>query len=565
MNIKKVIKSLSNIRWLAASIRPYLGALILIIAVESLAAIASVLMAVASKNLVDSAIYDGLKSAGPNIALFVSVILFMQISRAFLTVYTARVHERYSNDMRQGIFAKLINIEWAQVSRYHSGDLLTRLTSDINSVTNGSISVLPQIISLGVQLTAAFVTLMVYDKSLAILAFVLAPFTILVSRFYGRRLGKMHIQIQETESTYRSQMQEYLQNLLVIKTFNLEENSKKKIGELQKEKLELVTKRSKAGVMASTIMSIGYWLGYGSAFGWGIVKVARGTATYGTMTAFLQLVNQVQAPFMGLSRMLPQIIAALASAGRLIELERLNTEVTDELLETPGSVGIKFENVSFSYEDDEVVLNNISMEALPGEIVAIIGSSGEGKTTIIRLMLALLKPDAGSIYCFNERDEKSEITCATRSWFSYVPQGNTLLSGTIADNLRTGEQEASESEMKEALKAACALEFVEKLPDGINTVIGEKAYGLSEGQAQRIAIARAYLRKAPIIILDEATSALDIELEEKVLQSIQGIGNARTCIMITHRMTALNSCSKVFRLREGFLEQERENRKLLTV
>lgn len=508
-------------------------------------------MAIASKNLIDSAVNDELSKAGLFIALFVGIILFNQAARAFLSVFTTRTLEKYSNTLRQRIFSKLINIEWAQVSRYHSGDLLTRLTSDISSVTSGSISILPQIIALGVQLIAAFVTLMTYEPSLAVLAFILAPFTVIIARFYAKKMNRMHIKIQETESSYRSQMQEYLQNLMIIKTFNLEEQSKERVGELQKERLHWVTERSKTGVMANIIMSLGYWIGYGLAFGWGIIKLANKTASFGTMTAFLQLVNQIQNPFMGLSRTLPQIIAALASAGRLIELEELNTEKSDFQIETPDSAGISFDNVSFRYEKDEQILDAISMKAMPGEIIAIVGTSGEGKTTMIRLLLALLKPDAGNITCFDTKGREYNISCSTRNWFTYVPQGNTLFSGSIADNLRSGEPGASEDDMKAVLRAVCALDFVEKLPNGIDTVIGEKAYGLSEGQAQRIGIARALLRKAPVIILDEATSALDIELEEKVLQNIRDMRPVRTCIMITHRRTALSTCNSVYRLKEG--------------
>jgi ABC-type multidrug transport system, ATPase and permease components len=427
------------------------------------------------------------------------------------------------------------------------------LTSDISTVANGSISVLSQLISLGVQLVAAFTTLMFLEPNLAVLAFLLAPFTVLFSRIYGKKLRGLHLKMQETESIYRSHMQEYIQNLLVIKTFNLEENSLGKVGELQKERLYWVTERSKTGATANSILSLGYWTGYFLAFGWGVIKLSKKTASFGTLTAFLQLVNQIQSPFIGLSRTLPQIIASLASAGRLIEIENLNSEAKGEKLVIPDFAGIRFSNVNFRYIEDEAVLNNISMDVAPGDVVALIGMSGEGKTTMIRLMLALLKPQSGELVCSDGKGSEYFISATTRSWFSYVPQGNTLFSGTIADNLRSGKPDASDEEMKEALHAACALEFVERLPESINTLIGEKALGLSEGQAQRIAIARALLRKAPIIILDEATSALDLELEERIIQSLRKMKPVRTCIMITHRRTSLGICNKIYKLNNGNL------------
>lgn len=556
MKIKDALKSFKNIGWVAESIKPFLKALIFIIILESVESLGSVLMVITTKNLIDLAVKNLLSQALPYAVLFIGIIILNQVIRAFLSVYSTRVFERYSNTIRQNVFSKLINVEWAQVSKYHSGDLLTRLTSDISTVANGSLSILPSIVSLGVELVAAFVTLFSYEPSLAILAFLLIPVVVLVGRYYSRKMSKMHNKIQETESSYRSHIQEFLQNILVIKTFDLSRQSKEKVDELQKERLHWVTERSKAGVLANIFMSMGYWAGYGLAFGWGIIRLASKEITYGTMTAFIQLVNQIQYPFIGLSRLFPQIISALVSAGRLRELEELNTEMTDEQRPAPESAGIRFDGVSFEYEKNDLVLDNVSMEALPGEAVAIMGTSGEGKTTMIRLMLALLKPVSGKVVCFDIDGNEYEISCATRNWFTYVPQGNTLMSGTIAENIRSGKSDATDEEIKEALKMACALEFVESLPDGINTEIGEKAYGLSEGQAQRISIARALIRKAPVLILDEATSALDIELEEKIFTSIGKLFPARTCIIITHRKTALSFCNRVYRLKDGAFWQE---------
>lgn len=556
MDIKAAVKSLSNFKWIAKSAKAFLPSIILIIIIESIVALGSVATAIVSKSIIDYAekgIFDKIITYS---VIFLLIIVFNLATNGFLSVYSARLLEQYSNALRQSIFSKLINMEWLDVNRYHSGDLLTRMTSDISTVANGCIKLPPQFISLGVQLIAAFITLMIYEPSLALLAFVLAPFTIVLSRFYGRKIKNLHLKMQETESQYRSQMQEYIQNLMILKTFNLEEQSKKKVGELQKERLHWVTERNKTGVSANIILALGYWVGYFLAFGWGALKLAKKTASFGTMTAFLQLVNQIQSPFIGLSRTLPQIIASMASAGRLIELESLTMESKGEAVDVPDAAGFSFDNVTFRYDKEEKVLDSVSMEAKPGEIIALVGTSGEGKTTMVRLLLALLKPESGEVKCFDDNGNEMTISSSTRNWFSYVPQGNTLLSGSIADNLRSGKLDCNEDEMRNALDIAGALEFIDKLPDGINTQIGEKACGLSEGQAQRIAIARAILRKSPIIILDEATSALNIELEEKVLQGIQNLKPARTCLMITHRKTALGMCNKVYKLKEGILTLE---------
>ncbi len=564
MEIKKVLKDLPNFRWVAAKIKPFFGSVTLIILIDVLTSLATVAMAIVSKNIIDYATKGKLDIATRYAAMFAGIIIFNMAANAFLSIYSTNTQERFSNSLRQGIFSRLINMEWLQVSKYHSGDLLTRLTSDISSVTSGSISVLSSVISLGVQLLAAFITLVYYDIRLAFFAFVLAPITILFSRIYGKKIKKYHIKMQETESKYRSHIQENIQNLLVLKTFSLEDHSMDKVKELQKERLRWVTERSKTGAAANFILSLGYWVGYFFAFGWGAIKLANKTGTFGTMTAFLQLVNQVQGPFIGLTSTLPQIIASLASAGRLLELESLNAEIKGNKADVPLLAGIRFEDVSFNYDEfinnleNDVVqlIENISFKINPGEIIAITGTSGEGKTTIIRLLLALMKPNKGRILCFDQNGCEYSISAATRNFFTYVPQGNTLFSGTIEENLRFGAAEATIEEIEEALKVSCSMDFVEKLPEGIKTQIGEKAYGLSEGQAQRLAIARALLRKAPIIVLDEATSALDIELEEKIIKELRDLKPARTCIMITHRRTSLAICNKVYKLKEGKLLSE---------
>lgn len=570
MEIKKVLKDLPNFRWVATKIKPFFGSATLIIFIDALTSLATVAMAVISKNIIDYATRNELGIAVRYAAMSAGIIIFNMAANAFLSVYSTNLQERFSNYLRQGIFSRLINMEWLQISKYHSGDLLTRLTSDISSVSSGSISVLSSIISLGVQLLAAFITLVYYDIKLAIFAFALAPVTVLFSRFYGRRIKRYHLKIQETESKYRSHIQENLQNLLVLKTFNLEDHSMDRVRELQEERLRWVNERSRTGAAANSILGLGYWVGYFLAFGWGAIKLANKTGTFGTMTAFLQLVNHVQGPFIGLTRTLPQIISSFASAGRLIELESLNIEKKGNQISVPPSAGIRFKDISFNYDEytnDSIeningkLLDNISLEISQGEIVALTGTSGEGKTTIIRLLLALLKPNEGQILCFDQNGYEYSISAATRSWFAYVPQGNTLFSGTIEENVRFGAAEASTEEIEESLRASCAMDFVEKLPEGIKTQIGEKAYGLSEGQAQRIAIARALLRKAPIIVLDEATSALDITLEERIIQELRNLKPARTCIMITHRRTSLGICNKVYRLKEGklILEQGCKN------
>jgi ABC-type multidrug transport system fused ATPase/permease subunit len=451
------------------------------------------------------------------------------------------------------------NTEWLYISRYHSGDILTRLTSDINRVATGVINMIPEIVSLGVQLIAAFFALFYYDMYLAIFTFILSPVTIIFSRIIGKKLKYLQTKLQESESKYRSYIQEAVENITIIKTFRLEKRSEEAIGNLHKERMKWVILRNRTGVIASSTLGLGYWAGYFLAFGWGAYRLAKKASSFGTMTAFLVLVEQVQGPFIGLSKSVPQIIALFASAERLIELDELEKEKDFGELPVPFSAGIHFQNVSFAYKMENPVFEYINFTINPGETIGIVGSSGEGKTTLIRLLLALVRPVDGRVAFVDGDGKEYEASAATRDWIAYVPQSNILFSGTIIENIRFGWGEATEEEIIEATKAACAWDFICELPDGLNTMIGENGMGLSEGQAQRIAIARALVRKVPVLILDEATSSLDIITETKVLDTIGSLNNSRTCIFITHRRSVLTICNRILSVEKGILE-EKNNR-----
>lgn len=556
--LKKLI-DLKTLRWLAEQAGPHWRVLVLILFLNTVSAVSSVAGAVASKHLIDWAVLHKLQQALTYGALFAGLLILKIGFSTIISLKTTQVREMMSYRMQREFVDCLYQVEWLEYNRYHSGDIMTRLTSDVGTIVDGCVSVLPNMLSLGIQLMTAFAVLLYYDRTLALLAFLLGPVSVMISWFIGRRIKKMQHQIQSAESRYRSYLHEAVQNMLIVKTFGYEKESWQRIRAYQMEKHHWVMLRSRFGVSVNLVMGLGYRMGFFLAFAWGAFRISTGTVTFGTFTAFLQLVGQVQGPFEGLSNSLPQVVSTLASAERLIEFKTLAIETrnTDHNFCPEEPVGLGMNKVSFAYEADKLILAGASFLISPGEIVALIGPSGEGKTTLIRILLGLLKPKEGSLYVQGNSCGLIAITADTRSFFAYVPQGNTLFSGTIAENLLVGCPTASREDMIAALEAACAWQFVQSLPQGTDTVIGERGLGLSEGQAQRLSIARALIRRAPILLLDEATSALDKETEYVVLCNLRKLRPNRTCIAITHRATVFDVCDKVYRLSGGILDEQK--------
>lgn len=547
-----------KIKWLVSHTRPFIPSISLTITLGAICSLSGIFVALLSKRLIDTAAAAQVYKI-VQYMLMISILMLMDVGlKAAISVITARNTIKITSKIQKSIYTRLSQTCWLDLSKYHSGNFLTRMTSDVEIVTNLLIGVLPNIISLGTMLAASIIALSIFDPFLAFLALLLGPISILSSRFYSSKLKELHKKTQEVEAGYRSFLHESIQNMVIIKAFCREKESVAQIDRYQANKLGLVSRRSLISAASNSVLMLCSWLGYFIVFGWGVMNLSKGITTFGTFTALLQLVGYIQGPFSGLAHALPQIISAFASADRLMELEVLPLDIGGTPTADLDCAGIELESVSFAYEKGIPVLETASASIHPGEITALVGSSGEGKTTLIRLLLSLVKPDKGHIYITNGL-HKYEVNAHNRKLISYVPQGNTLFSGTIADNLRFGSPDASDKELTEALRLACAWEFIENLEKGLYTIIGEKGLGLSEGQSQRLAIARALLHKSPILILDEATSALDINTERKVLQAIQGLSPSRTCIVITHRMTALNMCHRIFKL-DGYYLQEIQTR-----
>lgn len=543
--IKKIWQDRGNqyryAQWLWQYSRPYLGKILLVMVFGLLETIASLLMVQISKEIIDHATFGN--AFVRLMVVYVLLMLGMQAVTVISSLVSTMLTERFSFGIRKQIYEKIIHSHWMDVKKYHTGDLMTRLTSDAGNVADGIIGTIPSIIQLAVELLLVFFTLFYYSPMLAMFALLVAPVAALSSWWLGKKLRKLQVKVQESEAAYRSFLQESLANLLIVKAFANEDYSTERLTQLREERFHWVYRRTKMGVASSTVMSLAFQTGYIVAFCYGAIQISRKMITYGTMSVFLTLVNRVQAPVMGLAQQIPKVVSILASAGRIMELQQIPLEMKTDTQIPSARIGVEIKDMTFGYTD-ETVLENVNLRIGPGEFVAIIGESGIGKTTLIRIIMSFMSNIRGSVTFFNEKGDLELANAATRKFISYVPQGNTLFSGTVRENIRMGKLDATEEEMYEALKLASGYDFVMGLPKGIDTVIGERGHGLSEGQAQRIAIARAFLRKAPFLILDEATSALDEKTELEVLQGLKELSPRPTCLIITHRKSILPYCDR---------------------
>lgn len=549
-----------KIKWILSHAKPVIPFLFFTIIVNIAFSVIGLYNVTVSKSLIDSAI-SGNKG---DVIKWLTIMLTITVVSMLSSPITSFMSTHFSTKLNQNIQRKLYKhiqyCDWLEQSKFHSVSLLTRVTADVGNISSTLLGTIPSLISLLVTLCGSVYILIDWAPSIAIAALFLGPFLVIIGRFFSRKLKALYKEAQEEDVKYRSFMQESMQNLMIIKTFCMEKTNMKRLRNIQDNKYRIAMRNTKLSTMTSMSMSFCSSLAYFTIFTWGVLNIAKGISTYGTFTGMLQLYSKVQSPFTALASMVPGFIGTIAATERLMEIEAIplekmcNDKLSSKIDNGFISPNIEIKDVSFAYTENNNILNNINLTIKSGETLAFVGPSGEGKTTIIRLILALINPSKGQVI-LTENELTKELNRHHRSLISYVPQGNTLFSGTIEDNLRYGNPDATEEEIKVALKNACALDFVEQLENGIKTLIGERGVGISEGQAQRIAIARSFLREKPILILDEATSSLDPETEVKVLKSIRELPHKPTCIIITHRPSALNICNRIIRLEKGNLTE----------
>ncbi|MGB4659175.1 MAG: ABC transporter ATP-binding protein [Mobilitalea sp.] len=542
----------SHFSWIMLYAKPFIPQILIVMFLGLLTTLSSVVLAVISKNIIDAATGGGMILWA--IAVYVGIVLINQVIKVISDLMSVMLNEKYSFGIRKQLYEKIINSHWMDVQKYHTGDIVTRLTSDAGIIADGVVVTIPMIIQLFIELLITFCTLFYYEPRLALFALLLAPMAGVVSMILGRKLKPLQVKVQESESSYRSYLQESLSNLLIVKAFANEQHAVDRLAKLREERFYWVYKKNKLSILSSMILSLTFQFGYIGAFTLGSFQLAKSAITYGTMSIFLTLVNRIQAPIIALAQTIPKLVSILASAGRIRELQDIPFEEKAEYNIDSEQIGVQVDHLGFGYSED-TIFEDTSFTIYPGEFVAIIGASGIGKTTLIRLIMSFMSNNKGSIQFWNNKGDTEMANAGSREFLAYVPQGNTLFSGTIRENIYMGKLDATDEEIYEALKQSSSYSFVSELPYGIDTVIGEKGHGLSEGQAQRIAIARALIKKAPFLILDEATSALDEKTEIYVLQEIQKITPRPTCLLITHRKSVLQYCDRELRIEEKKVQE----------
>ena len=482
----------------------------------------------------------------------VGVIALLILCNFILSISSVWVRNvlgiKAQNRMQQMMLERILRSEWRGRGAMHSGDVINRLESDVVQVVNFCAETLPNAVCVFTLFVGAFFFLFSLDHLLAICIVCLFPVFLLLSKVYMGRMRRLSREVRESDSLVQSMLQESVQNRMLIKTLEGEGTMVDRLEGHHQELRRKVLRRTRFSVISNLIVNMGFATGYIITFGWSAVRLSLGTLTYGGMAAFLQLVNKIQQPARNLSKLVPQFVSVFTAAERLMHLEDIPLEPQGEPVTLPGVCGVRLCDVSYSYPDEPAnnIINCLSYDFRPNTCTAIVGETGVGKTTLLRLIMALTKPTEGTVSIYADNGAEEVASPLTRCNITYVPQGNTMLSGTIRDNLLLGNPEATDDDMY-AVLAKCEAHFVKELPHGLDTNVTESGGGLSEGQAQRICIARALLRRCSLLILDEATSALDPDTERRLLQNILA-GHTHTVIFITHRTAVLDYCDAQLRL-----------------
>lgn len=556
-------------KWLLRYISRYRFHIALYVVIGVLSTLMGLGASVASKYLIDSVVSHNTSTIVSSAAFAITLAVTQILINAVVSRIASVVSSKISNEIRESVYEHIVLSRWEDISKYHSGDLLNRIEGDVMALSGSIVAFIPGAFTKSAQFLGCLAVVLYYDPIMAVFAFLSSPFLLLTSKISTKLMRKYNVESREMNGKILSFYSESIQNIQTIKAFDITkryiEQLRTNLNLYRKMKLD----HGKFSIIMTLCMSlIGLVVSY-SCYGWGVWRLWQGAITYGTMTLFLQISGQLTSSFNSLVSLIPNAISIATAAGRIMEITDLPIESgkddkkAEEMSASAYKDGIILEckNLTYTYDNgDDAVVRDICFNVNPGETIALVGPSGEGKTTILRLVLGLVEPDSGVMTMSTVSGEKISVSESTRRFCSYVPQENVVFSGSIADNLRIVNPEATDEELETALRTAEAWSFVDKLTNGMYTEINEKGVNFSEGQVQRISIARALLKNAPVLVMDEATSALDTETEERVLANIMKSYPNRTCVITTHRPSMLQYCNRVYRIDEkGCLTQVKYN------
>lgn len=547
-----------NLKWIFSFYKMYMNRVLLYAFIEALRLGVSFFITYKVGNIVDFAL-DKDRDKVISMGIFY-VVLF--VANALLSISSNRLsawnYNTMQSDLVKKLFNKVVKADWEELTAFHSGDLITRMTNDTKTISLNVTVFLTTIITQALMIVAALGVILVNDASMIVVVIVIAPIIALSSRIFMRKIYESQASIRKIESKETAYHKESFHNIQAVKAFGLAEEFFDRITLLEEERYTADMKSNFYSLMSWIITYLAGILSGVVCIGWAFYRVNTGVMTFGTLTVVIMMAYRIAIAGRALLQQIPvslQLTVAIERVREIIDInnEKLVESTTYEkfAVETDkDGVEVHIDDMSFSYKNGRQIFNQVNLEAKPGEIIALVGPSGEGKTTMLRILLGILKIGSGDVYAKlpGEGGEKYSFSTETRSLIAYVPQGNTMLSGTIKENMQLIAPDATDEEIIDALKQSCAYDFVQKLPDGIYHNIGESGVGFSEGQNQRLAIARAILRKTPILLMDEATSALDVATERKVLNNLMQKDKKRTCILTTHRPSVLSACDRVYRI-----------------
>lgn len=542
-------------RWILSYSAKYKGAIIFYTFLGIISTSFGLISSVAGKYMIDIITGYQMNKLGVLAVIMVGSAIFSLVFDNVINRVSTKLSIYINNDIQADVFDKIVDADWLEINRFSNGDILNRFNSDVSTVSSNAISWIPTVIIAIYRFVATFAVILYYDVTMAFIALLSAPVMLVMSRYLIRKQREYNQKVREMSSQMMTFEAESFYNMDTIQSFGITKRYSRKLRKLQKEYTDVRLTQNLFSIKTNVMLAaMGHVISF-IAFGYCLFRLWTKDITYGTMTLFLQQRSNLSGAFNSVVSIIPSFLNSSVSAGRIRELTELKKDVhilesneLDKYVENGFEIQMK--DVEFSYVKDKKVVTGNGFSARPGEIVALVGPSGEGKTTMIRLILGILHPQKGKVMMRAAMSREIEMNAETRHLFAYVPQGNTILSGTIAENMRMVKEDATDEEIVSALKSACAWEFVERMSDGINSNVGERGKGLSEGQAQRIAIARAILRKAPVLLLDEATSALDVATERRVLRNIIEEHPNKTCIVTTHRPSVLSMCQRVYRIED---------------